>query len=63
MTRRPLQFSSPLDNGPSLLHEIGDNPQFQVTRTCNSGFAECHERETDCEIRRTRTRECCSWRF
>jgi hypothetical protein len=31
--------------------------KFKVTRSCNSGFAECQERETDCETRRTTTRE------
>ena len=30
---------------------------FEVTRRCNSGFAICHERATDCEIRRTTARE------
>jgi hypothetical protein len=31
--------------------------KFKVTRSCNSGFAECQERETDYETRRTTTRE------
>jgi hypothetical protein len=54
-------------NPPSVACSLGADDgttcSVKVTRICNNGFAECHERETDCDIRRTTTREYWSWRF